>query len=61
MLHKVYDKEKTIEVLLNVCKHNHDQYKKILEAIEEDGTNAKRMRMYTYSGLFYNEICLQKL
>ncbi|ORE23328.1 hypothetical protein BCV71DRAFT_167528, partial [Rhizopus microsporus] len=44
---KMKDEEKTIDVLLNVCENNHDQYKRILEAVEEDGTNAKRIRMHS--------------
>jgi hypothetical protein len=36
--------------------------KGLLEAIEEDGNNAKRVQMYSDNGLLYNEICfLQKL
>ncbi|CEI97343.1 hypothetical protein RMCBS344292_11478 [Rhizopus microsporus] len=56
---KMKDEEKTIDVLLNVCENNHDQYKRILEAVEEDGTNAKRIRMHSNDGLLYNETCIK--
>ncbi|KAG2231913.1 hypothetical protein INT48_001427 [Thamnidium elegans] len=34
--HEIRDEERTVEVLLNVCENNQDQYKRIIEAIEED-------------------------
>lgn len=46
------------KVLLNVCKHNHNQCERIIlleEAIEEKGTNAKRVRMYANNSLLYNK------
>ena len=46
---------------MQTCKHNYDQYKRILEAIEEDKINTKRVRTNADNGLLYNEICLRKL
>ena len=39
--HEIRDEERTVEVLLNVCENNQDQYKRIIEAIEEDGNGLK--------------------
>jgi hypothetical protein len=58
--HEIRDEEKTVEVLLNVCENNQDQYKRIIEAIEEDGNDPKRARIHANDGLIYNEICIQK-
>lgn len=40
--HGLQDEEKTMEVLLNVCETNKDQYKRIFEATEEDGIDSKQ-------------------
>jgi 23S rRNA A2030 N6-methylase RlmJ len=58
--HEIRDEERTVEVLLNVCENNQDQYKRIIEAIEEDGNDSKRARIYANDGLIYNETCIRK-
>ncbi|KAG0734440.1 hypothetical protein G6F57_002134 [Rhizopus arrhizus] len=45
--HEIHNEEKTVEVLLNVCKDNSIQYKRILEALKEDGGDIKRARFFT--------------
>ncbi|KAI8884779.1 hypothetical protein K501DRAFT_131334, partial [Backusella circina FSU 941] len=58
--HEVQDEEKTIEVLLNTCAANRDQYKRILESFDEDGNNIKKAKTYANNGLLYNESCIRK-
>ncbi|CEP14887.1 hypothetical protein [Parasitella parasitica] len=58
--HEAQDEEKSIEVLLNVCTTNREQYKRILEAIDEDGNDNKRAKIYANNGLMYNESCIPK-
>ena len=58
--YEIRDEERTAEVLLNVCENNQNQYKRIIEAIEEDGNDSKRSRIYAYDGLIYNETCIRK-
>lgn len=58
--HEIRDEERTVEVLLNVCENNQDQYKRIIEAIEEDGNDSKRARIYANDGFIYNETCIRK-
>lgn len=58
--HEIHNEEKTVEVLLNVCKDNSIQYKRILEALKEDGGDIKRARLYANDGLLYVETCLKK-
>ena len=49
------------ELCAQQCGNNYDQYKRIIEAIKDDGTNVKRVRMRADDGLLYNKTCLQKL
>lgn len=58
--HEIRDGKRLIEVLLNVCENNRDQYKRIIEAIEKDGNDTKRARIYANDGSIYNETCIQK-
>ncbi|CAO0794295.1 unnamed protein product [Mucor circinelloides] len=58
--HEIRDEEGTVEVLLKVCKNNQDQYKRIIEAIGEDGNDSKQARIYANDGLIYNEACIRK-
>ncbi|KAI8080552.1 hypothetical protein BDF21DRAFT_339898 [Thamnidium elegans] len=58
--HEIRDKERTVEVLLNDNENNRNQYKRILEAIEEDGSDSRRARMYANDALIYNETCIRK-
>ncbi|KAG1150460.1 hypothetical protein G6F37_002195 [Rhizopus arrhizus] len=58
--HEIHNEEKTVEVLLNVCKDNSIQYKRILEALKEDSGDIKRARLYANDGLLYVETCLKK-
>ncbi|KAI7902933.1 uncharacterized protein BX663DRAFT_508910 [Cokeromyces recurvatus] len=57
--HQIHKEEKIIDVLLNVCHNNRDQYKRIIEALEED-CSAKRARLYADDGLLYAEACIRK-
>ncbi|KAL7331841.1 hypothetical protein PS15p_203974 [Mucor circinelloides] len=58
--HEIRDEERSVEVLLNVCENNQDQYKRIVEAIEEDGNDSKQVQIYANDGLFYNKTCIRK-
>lgn len=42
--YEIHNEEKTVEVLLDVCKDSSIQYKRILEALEEDNGDTKRAR-----------------
>lgn len=56
---QIHKEEKTVDVLLDVCRNNRDQFKRIIEALEKDG-NTKRARSYADDGLLYAETCIQK-
>ncbi|RCH86592.1 hypothetical protein CU097_010018 [Rhizopus azygosporus] len=58
--HEIQDEERTVEALLSVCENNQNQFKRIIEAVEEDGSDPKRARKYTNDGLTYNETCIRK-
>lgn len=58
--HEAHYEETAIDGLLDVCNHNCDQYKWILEAIEEDGTNTTRVRRYADNGLLYSKTRIPK-
>ncbi|CAO3615409.1 unnamed protein product [Cunninghamella echinulata] len=57
---EIYDVEKTIDVLIYLCKNHCDQYKRILEAIGEDSDDKKRVKLYAEVGLLYSETCIKK-
>lgn len=57
--HEVHNEETTVNVLLNVCNNNRDQFKRILEALEKDG-DVKRARLYADDGLLYAQTCIRK-
>lgn len=58
--HGIQDEERAVEALLDVCENNQSQYKRILEVIDEDGREPKRVRIYANDGLIYNETCIRK-
>lgn len=49
-----------VEFLLKICKKSCKQYKRILNALEEDPIEKKRIRSYAVDGLCYSETCLKK-
>ncbi|CAO3672101.1 unnamed protein product [Rhizopus microsporus] len=53
--HEIQNEERAVEILLSVCENNQDQYKRLIEAIEEDENDPKRARVYANDGLIYNE------
>ncbi|CAO3651264.1 unnamed protein product [Cunninghamella blakesleeana] len=53
-------KDDAIDALMDLCKNNRDQYKRILEAIEEIGDDKKRVKLYAKDGLLYSETCIKK-
>lgn len=57
--HEVHNEETTVNILLNVCNNNSNQFKRILEALETDG-DAKRARLYADDGLLYAQTCIRK-
>ncbi|ORE15460.1 hypothetical protein BCV71DRAFT_155054, partial [Rhizopus microsporus] len=44
--HEIQNEERAVEILLSVCENNQDQYKRLIEAIEEDENDPKRARVY---------------
>lgn len=52
--------EATVVVLADVCAQTQKQFKRILEAIDEDGPSSKRARKYAGMGIMYTETCLHK-
>lgn len=58
--HQKQDKERTVEVLSDVCGSNRDQYNWTVEAIGEDINDSKRARIYANEGLIYTETCIRK-
>ncbi|GAA5804764.1 hypothetical protein HPULCUR_010271 [Helicostylum pulchrum] len=55
----IHNEETTVNVLLNVCNNNRDQFKRILEVLEKDG-DVKRARLYAGDGLLYAQTCIRK-
>ncbi|ORX46808.1 hypothetical protein DM01DRAFT_1339457 [Hesseltinella vesiculosa] len=58
--HQIQHEVQTVDVLLDVCKHNRDHYKRMLEALDEDGHDQKRLRQYVNDGILYAETCILK-
>ncbi|CAO3703373.1 unnamed protein product [Rhizopus stolonifer] len=57
--HEVHNEETTINVLKNICNNNRDQFKRILEALDEDD-GVKRARLYAEDGLLYAQTYIRK-
>lgn len=57
--HEIHNEETTLDVLLNVCNNSHNQYKRIIDALEKDG-DIKRARLYADDGLMYTQTCIRK-
>lgn len=57
--HEIHYEETALDVLLNICNKNRDQYKRIVDALEKDG-DVKRARLYAEDGLLYAQKCIEK-
>ncbi|KAI9305808.1 hypothetical protein BJ944DRAFT_230056 [Cunninghamella echinulata] len=57
---EIHNEEKTMDVLMTLCRNHCDRYKRILEAIGEDHDDKKRAKVYAEDGLLYSETCVKK-
>jgi hypothetical protein len=57
---QILPEEATIDVLTNVCSETQKQFKRILEALDQDGPSSKRAKEYASVGVVYTETCLHK-
>ncbi|KAI7854958.1 hypothetical protein BDC45DRAFT_535087 [Circinella umbellata] len=59
--HQVSQHQETVDVLVDVCTETKNQFKRILDALDEDSEGGyKRARAYASAGVLYSETCSQK-
>lgn len=52
--------EKTVHVLLDVCSNTGNQFKRIIDAVEQDGPDMKKIKQYALDGARYTTSCISK-
>lgn len=50
----------TVDVLLDVCSNTGNQFKRIYDAVEQDGSDLKRIKQYALDGARYTTSCISK-
>ncbi|KAL7321355.1 hypothetical protein PS15m_001131 [Mucor circinelloides] len=58
--HHLQDHQSTVDSLVDVTKETQKQFKRILEATNENEPNLKRVRNLASAGVLYTETCLHK-
>ncbi|KAG2218849.1 hypothetical protein INT45_011273 [Circinella minor] len=57
---KISTVEKTMDILLDVCNNTEQQFKRIIDAVEQDGPDTKRIKLYALDGARYASSCTSK-
>ena len=52
--------KKTVDALLDVCNNTGNQFKRMIEAIEHDGQDMKRIKKYALDGARSTSSCIEK-
>ncbi|KAI8148893.1 hypothetical protein BJV82DRAFT_589995 [Fennellomyces sp. T-0311] len=58
--HNIQDHQSTVDTLMNVATETQNQFKRILDAANDDTPNLKRIRSFASAGVLYTETCLHK-
>ncbi|KAI7858608.1 hypothetical protein BDC45DRAFT_498725 [Circinella umbellata] len=58
--HNLGEELDILAALIESCQQNQKQYKKIIDALKDDGNRSKRVLDYALDGVLYTESCLRK-